>query len=276
MRTELVITTYNAPQALHLVLLALKSQSQLPDVISIADDGSGPSTTQVIDHHSNNLPLRHVWHADTGFNKNVILNQAIRSSDAEYMIFIDGDCLASPSFIARHMARARKNTFVSGSVVRLSSQTTAAIDDSLVAAGTVFQSAWLKAQGELSSLSRQAKAGNLPPLLAKLADTLSPVRITWSGGNASAHRDTLLAVNGFDETMKYGGEDKELGARLLNAGVKGRLLRYTAPLLHMHHSRGYVDAEIVAQNRSHILETRKTKRVWAEAGIIAHTSALHD
>ena len=270
MKTELIITTYNAPKALNLVLLALLGQSMRPDSVAIADDGSGPETQQLIEAYKSRLPMRHVWHADNGFGKNEILNKAIASSDADLLIFIDGDCLASPGFIERHITLARPDSFSTGSVVRLSKATTQVISEDDITAQRVFDPAWLSEKGDLNSISKQLKAGRAPAPVAAFLDRISPVKITWSGGNASTFRDQLIKVNGFDETMRYGGEDKELGSRLLNAGVKGQFLRYTAPLLHMHHARGYVDPEIVKQNRAKIEDTRRIGRVWAEKGLDQH------
>ena len=270
MKTELIITTYNSPKALNLVLLALHAQTRLPDSIAIADDGSGPETQAVLDKHQTHLPLRHVWHPDTGFGKNEILNKAIASSDADLLIFIDGDCLASPGFIARHIELARPNAFSTGSVVRLNAQTSDALSEADITSARVFDPKWLRAHGNTQGLSDSLKAGSAPMLVARWLDKMSPVRITWSGGNASTSRAQLIKANGFDETMRYGGEDKELGSRLLNAGVKGQFLRYSAPLLHIDHPRGYVDPDIVKSNRTKIEATRKTSRTWAELGLDQH------
>ena len=270
MKTELIVTTYNAPHTLNLVLMALLSQSLRPDSVAIADDGSGPETRELLESFKDMLPLRHVWHPDNGFGKNEILNKAIASSDAELLIFLDGDCLASPRFIERHVALAHPDRFSTGSVVRLSEKTTNLISEKDIQTARVFDTNWLSAQGELNSPSKKLKAGKAAFPIAAFLDRISPVKITWSGGNASTSRAQLIKVNGFDETMRYGGEDKELGSRLLNAGVKGQFLRYSAPLLHMHHARGYVDPEIVKQNRAKIEETRRISRVWADNGLDKH------
>lgn len=273
MKTELIITTYNSPRALNLVLCALQAQTRLPDRIAVADDGSGPETKAVLEKHQPRLPLRHVWHPDTGFGKNEILNKAIASSAADLLIFIDGDCLASAGFIARHIELARPNTFSTGSVVRLNAETSERLNEEDITSKRVFDPQWLSRNGNIKGLSDRLKAGSAPRPLAKFLDKISPVRITWSGGNASTSRAQLIKVNGFDESMRYGGEDKELGSRLLNAGVKGQFLRYSAPLLHIDHPRGYVDPEIVKTNRAKIEDTRKTRRIWADLGLDRHLSA---
>ena len=48
MKISVVVTTYNRPQALGLVLRALLSQDQPPFEIVVADDGSGDTTRQAI------------------------------------------------------------------------------------------------------------------------------------------------------------------------------------------------------------------------------------
>lgn len=47
-KTSLVITTYNRPDALALVLLSVLRQTKFPDEVIIADDGSGSSTADLV------------------------------------------------------------------------------------------------------------------------------------------------------------------------------------------------------------------------------------
>jgi hypothetical protein len=57
------------------------------------------------------------------------------------------------------------------------------------------------------------------------------------GCNHAYWRSDLIAVNGFEERMiGWGPEDKECVTRLLNSGVRGRELRFTALALHLHHA----------------------------------------
>lgn len=270
MQCELIISTYNSPRALTLTLLSVTRQNRLPDSICIADDGSGPETRDAIaafQARFPDLPLRHVWHEDRGFEKNVILNDAIRSSTAEYLVFIDGDCLISPGFIARHLQVARPDRFCSGSLIRLDDATTKAVTEEDVLQGRVFDLDWLKASGALRRLTGWLKAAPLPKPVLELLEHIYPVGRNWCGGNASAYRSAILAVNGLDEDMKYGGGDKEFGIRLANSGVKGRHLRFTAPLVHLDHPRSYKSKELIAQHRVKIIEARKSGKFWTDDGI---------
>lgn len=267
MRSELVISTYQKPDYLALVLTTLVGQILRPDSVCLADDGSDGRTAAVIAAFRAelpNLPLRHVWHEDRGFRKTLILNDAVRSSTADYMMFIDDDCLMHPGFIARHLHLARRGRFLTGSVIRLD----ASLTRDLLAQGRIDWTARGRPPGwQPQKLSETLKSMPFPPAVMGVLDRLSPVRCSWAGGNASTFRDHILAVNGFDTDMAYGGEDKEFGARLINSGIRGRHLRYSAPLYHLDHGRSYVDPQMVARNRAIILETRRTGRVRTESGI---------
>ena len=267
MQSELIIATYNKPKHLRVVLNAVPSQIELPDCICIADDGSGAETRDVISAFVAKHPhiqLRHEWHADEGFAKNRILNQAIETSQADHLIFIDDDCVMHPKFIQRHRALAHPERFMAGSVIRLSADITERYlkDNQLDWAANGAPVGWRS-----SKLSQRLKSGLLLKPLLPLLDRVSPVKKNWAGGNASAHRQALIDVNGFDETLMYGGEDKELGARLTNNGVKGRHIRYTAPLYHLDHGRGYVDAKAQAANRRRIEEVRRDGITFTPHGI---------
>ena len=74
-------------------------------------------------------------------------------------------------------------------------------------------------------------------------------------------------MNGFDERMAYGGEDREFGYRLENIGVKPLGIRYSAPCLHLDHPRGYADPELRAKNQEIIARTRSTKTTRTEFGL---------
>lgn len=270
MRTELIVSTYNNPRALGLCLLSVAGQEVLPGGIAIADDGSGPETAAVVKGFAAahpRLPVRHVWHEDRGFEKNAILNRAIATSAAEFLLFLDGDVLIRPDFVGRHLEIARPDRWSSGSLIRLDAAATAAVDESLVTSGEVFTRAWLRAHGAIDRFGTWLKTRPFPkPVMAAL-DALTPVQRAWGGSNASAFRAALLTVNGFDEAMKYGGEDKDLGVRLASAGIRGQHTRYLASVIHLDHPRGYADPAIIAANKARIRERRRTGVTWVAEGI---------
>jgi hypothetical protein len=274
MRTELIVSTYENPGALRLSLLSVARLAPPPGSVAVADDGSGPATAALVEAFSAahpGLAVRHVWHEDDGFRKNAILNRAIASSAAEFLVFIDGDVLVRPDFVACHLALARPDRWSSGSLIRLDAAATRAVTPELVESGLVFDRGWLRAHGAIDRLGTWLKTRPLPAPALRLLDRVTPVQKAWGGANASAFRAALLAVNGFDEGMKYGGEDKELGVRLGNAGVRGQHLRYMASVVHLDHARGYVDPALVRANKARIRAVRSGGRRWTEDGIVKGT-----
>lgn len=267
---EVIVSTYENSAALDLCLAALSVQDAKAFAVCVADDGSDSATRETLGRWRAAFGegrLRHVWKPHHGFGKNAALNLAVSSSSAEYLIFIDGDCLASPGFVSRHLVARRKGRFLSGGVIRLTRQASVGVRTDMVLSGRVFGPDWLVENGCLSSLRGRLKSGLLPRPLATLLELVSPVKRTWNGGNASGWRHDLIAVNGFDESLGYGGEDVELGHRLNRYGVRGKLLRYTTLLLHLEHDRRYRDSDAYQENLSRVRAMKAAGASWTPDGI---------
>ena len=68
-------------------------------------------------------------------------------------------------------------------------------------------------------------------------DRLTTTKATWNGHNASTWKSYALAANGFNNAMRYGGEDREFGERLMNAGIRGKQVRHRPICVHLDHGR---------------------------------------
>lgn len=67
--------------------------------------------------------------------------------------------------------------------------------------------------------------------------------------------------------MQYGGQDRELGERLFNKGLKSKQIRYNAVCVHLDHARGYVNEETWKKNYAIRKNTRDNKVVKTPIGI---------
>ena len=85
--------------------------------------------------------------------------------------------------------------------------------------------------------------------------------------NVSCYRADIIAVNGFDERMHYGGEDREVGERMMNNGIKFLQIRYSAICLHLYHNRPYKNIEATLLNKEIRQKTRQNKSKWTAFGI---------
>ena len=98
---SVIVSTYNRPDALCATLRSLAHQTDSSFEIVVADDGSGPTTRDVVEAWKPRtaIPLQHVWQEDRGFRLAEIRNRAIAASAGNYLIFIDGDCIANPFWV---------------------------------------------------------------------------------------------------------------------------------------------------------------------------------
>lgn len=267
MRTAVIITTYNQPAWLEKVLWGYAAQSVRDFQVVIADDGSDERTRQVLESVRPDFGKRllHVWHEDIGFRKCEILNKSIVASEAEYLIFTDGDCIPRHDFVQRHMELAEAGRFLSGGVVWLPRQVSQAITRETIKSGRFATGRWLRAHGWEGGRRRLRLTQE--PVVAATLDLLTPTSATFNGHNASVWRDALMKVNGFDAEMGYGGLDRALGERLTNLGVKGKQIRYRAVTFHLDHDRPYRKPEIVQRNREIRARIRRTGETRALRGI---------
>ena len=260
---SVIFTTYESPRALELVLWGFAAQRARGFEVVVADDGSGPESRAVIDRVREEAGLRvlHVWHEDRGFRKTEILNRAIVASSGGYLIFTDGDCIPRSDFVEVHLALAERGRFLSGGYLKLPAGVSEAVTVDDVRSGRVADLRWLIARGWRPG--RHALRLTRNAALAAALDRLTPTRPTWNGHNASAWREDVFRVNGYDMDMAYGGLDRAVGECLENAGVRGRQVRFRAPVLHLHHERPYVDPEKVRRNRE--LRARIRAEGWTRA-----------
>jgi glycosyltransferase involved in cell wall biosynthesis len=109
---SLIISVYNKIKALQLILSALSIQRYKNFEVLVADDGSDIKTSEFISVSSLHLPfkIKHVYHEDKGFRKNKILNEAIKKSNTNYLVFIDGDCIPHSEFIYQHFHNKQTNS----------------------------------------------------------------------------------------------------------------------------------------------------------------------
>jgi glycosyltransferase involved in cell wall biosynthesis len=271
MSAAVIISTYNQPAWLEKVLWGYVAQSEPSFDIIIADDGSGEETRAVIERSRAQFGqrLQHVWQEDRGFRKCEILNKAILQARADYLIFTDGDCIPRRDFVETHQALAEAGRFLSGGVIWLPRRLSTLIGREDVQSGRIADGTWLRSQGWTGNRMRLLQGG----AVARALDALTTTGATFNGHNASVTREALLAVNGFDAEMGYGGLDRALGERLNNLGCHGKQVRHRAVCFHLDHDRPYRRPEVVQRNREIRARIRRSGEQRACQGIAELTSS---
>ncbi|RSK40695.1 glycosyltransferase family 2 protein [Mangrovimonas spongiae] len=266
-KITVIMATYNKVDWLSKVLEGYKYQTYNDFDIIVADDGSTEETKNLIDSFKKDYPVNitHLWHEDLGYRRQTILNEAIVKAKNDYILFTDGDCIPRADFVETHAKFAEKGYFLSGGYCKLPMNTSEAITPEDIKNQDCFKVNWLKTKGVVSSknkLKLSAKDG-----IANFLDVVTPTGATFNNCNSSAWKSDLIAINGYDERMQYGGPDRELGERLFNKGIKSKQIRYKAICVHLDHARGYKTKESLDRNLAIRAEVKKKKKTWTDFGI---------
>ena len=265
---SVIISTYNKPEYLAKVLLSYQFQTFKNFEVVIADDGSTNETKTLIENMSKDVrfPIQHIWQPDDGFQKTKILNKATVAAQSEYLIYTDGDCMARADFVETHLALRKKGFALSGGYFKLSKGVSRKANFDIIASQDCFKADWLLRHGQAKSFKMNKLSSS--KLKTTLLNTFTPTKATFDGMNVSVWKQDVLDVNGFDERMQYGGEDRELGERLMNYGIRFKQIRYSAICLHLYHERPYKNNEVLEKNSIIRAETKRKRKVYTNYGIL--------
>ncbi len=234
MQTEIVIATYNKPE-LALVLEGLADQTDPDFSVVVADDGSGPETASIVERYQQRLPnLRHVWQEDRQFRKPRILNTAVRTSKADYLIFIDSDCIPEKKFVRDHKTFAHTGRFVAGRRVHIGPLLSQQLVSGEESISILHSRARLLAYAAAGRIRGFRYAMRLPWFLVNLSRYK---RRGIKGCNMAMWRSDLLRINGFDSAMTgwSGAEDTDVQWRLEATGCHKAAMLGRGCVFHLHH-----------------------------------------
>jgi glycosyltransferase involved in cell wall biosynthesis len=229
-RASVIVSSYNQPHALELVLESLLRQSDADIELVIGDDGSQQDTRALVERFAARapFPVSFVTQADLGFRKAMAVNNAIRRARGELLLFLDGDCIAPRHWVERHVAALRAGVGLTvGGYVRLDLERSRALSPARIADGSFEHLASPADRRALLAIH----AGQLLHLALGKSD-----RPKILGGNFAATRDAIWAVDGFDETYEgFSKEDSDIRNRLKAAGTRARSLWHSNWVLHCDH-----------------------------------------
>ena len=229
MKICLIITTYNWPEALELSLKSVIRQSRPPDEVIIADDGSREETRQLIDSYMGKIKnLRHVWHEDNGYQRAKVVNLAISTSEADFIITTDQDCILHKDFVLDYSLQAEHGCYISAYRINLREDLTTKILEQKRLPNMfelLTQTKW--------NLKHQQR---IPSKWKKTTRYITTSSNGTYGCNMGFYRKDLVDVNGYNENfVGWGPEDSEMTQRLINNGKQWKRIYYSAILYHLYH-----------------------------------------
>lgn len=270
MKISVILSTYNRPKALQVVLDALGRQDDHNFEVIVADDGSGTETRDVVNAMATKWPqcnIQHVWHEKKGFRLARIRNLACKVCTGKYLVFLDGDCIPPPDFLSKHRALSEEGWAVYGQRILVNKSYTELIEESSI---PLFkQNYWTYFNFFLLAIkkhiNRSSPAFTLPCTFWRNRFPRSWDKIR--GCNWAIWRSDYEAVNGSDESFEgWGAEDKDLAVRLINNGIKlkdGRNYSFVLHLWHPHASRDRNDIQSkIVLTRLKLSQTQPNKGLF--------------
>ena len=262
-KISLLISTYNWPEALNTCLRSAINQSEVPDEIIITDDGSKKETRTLIENYQKktDIPIIHEWQENNGFRLARVRNLGIARAKYPYLVIIDGDLVLHKHYIKDQKRNARFNFFIQGTRVI----TPPEMKDQILKDETFQFSLFAKNIKNRKNLIHSNFLSEIASYNTKSMTSIRGIR----GCNMSFWKQDLITVNGFNENFEgWGREDTELVARLFNAGMGRRNVKFNCLTAHIYHNER--NKENVGKNHKLYLEAEKNKTITCDKGLDQH------
>jgi glycosyltransferase involved in cell wall biosynthesis len=264
---SVIIRSKDEADRLRLTLASLGQQTETAEII-VVNDGSSDHTRAVLAEAAERLPIIAIHHA-VPLGRSAAANAGAALASGDVLLFLDGDMLAAPNFVAAHLALHRQaqpaapGLIARGETYHL--RGTRFFQDPAQGTPLPGQEDRIArlSQEELSRMrvardditenfanveSRSSPAiypGAGPRLLYELEmDALRSAPgcdVLWvaaSGSNQSVSRAAFRAVGGFDAALTI-NEHRELALRLCQNGL--RMVPVAARTYHLTHRSGWRD-----------------------------------
>lgn len=254
---SLIIAVYKNIPALDLILRGLQNQSFKDFEVIIAEDNDGAEMQNFIENARQQFffPIKHISQPDNGFQKDKALNKSVAVAAADYLVFIDGDCIPHRHFLKAHFENRTEGYALFGRRVMLSEKFT----------NTLARNEANPAINIFNLIVTRCKRIDCAFYLPFLKNKIQTITAIW-GCNWSIHKKHIVDVNGFDEDyLKPGyGEDTDIEWRLFKIGIQLKKIKNKAIQYHLHHRENYADT---LENEKLMLKKQAAGKFFCENGL---------
>lgn len=265
-KIALIISVYKNTKDLEVVLRSIEQQTYSEIEVIISEDGESLEMKNFLKNYKSNLNIKHLTQEDVGWRKNIALNNAIKSTSCEYLIFIDGDCVLHSNFVENQIFFARKDRVLAGKRVKLGPDYSSKLRGSQIIKNFskqfLLKFTSIKKDGakfyEEGVYFSPYSVLSFIPKLRKMKQL--------KGCNFSCYKSTIESINGFDEDyiLPAIGEDIDLTWRFKGLGIKLYSVRNFAVQYHLHHKENWTDQ---SENEKKMYDNQRLKRYIAKNGL---------
>lgn len=268
MKTTLIISVYKDTESLKLILNSLNNQSIQPTEIIISEDGNSEEMKTFIKDYPT---VKHIFQKDQGWQKNKALNNAIRHSLGEYLIFIDGDVIPYHNFIKEHLNLSENKKVLMGKRIELGKFISILLRKAYLSS-YVLEKLFIPLLPfiVIDKGSRHIEDGLILKNFTYIGKKIRNKKRTMIiGCNFSCFKSDMELINGFDEDYikPSVGEDVDLMWRFKHFGIEIKSVRNLANIFHLWHPRRW-DEETVKENNIILEKKQKNSEFRCKNGIL--------
>ncbi len=264
-KISVIVPVYNRLEHLRALFICLLNQRVQPYELIITDDGSSEKVLDFIGDllDKAKFKVKHIYQEDKGFRKTRALNNGVRESEGNYIVFCDQDLIFPEDYIEKMIKSARKNEYLMG---RAHNTTEEEKKEVLSKQEIGVDYSFIKEiipEQYFKDMDWQYKKDRKRRILQRLFLNKRGIRL--AGMSYGLFKEDYLKVNGYDEKYQgWGYEDDDFGNRLCVAGVKSRELLTNLIQLHLYHpfdpsKKKSLNEDYYYSRKKEIFEKKKAK-----------------
>ena len=236
MKISVIVPVYNRLEHFRALFLCLLRQKKQADELIITDDGS---SQKVLDFISDLIPkaqfkVKHIYQEDKGFRKTRALNNAVRNSTGDLLIFCDQDLIFGEEYIETIANNIKSNIFLMGRAHHTTEEQKNLILSDIENINSYNEIIKKLPAKYIETIDKMLKEDRKRRIIKTFKLAKRGIRLV--GMSYALMREAYLKVNGYDENyVGWGQEDDDFGNRLTVAGINGRELITQNIQLHLWH-----------------------------------------
>ena len=236
MKISVIVPVYNRLEHLRALFLCLLRQKKQADELIITDDGS---SQKVLDFISDLIPkaqfkVKHIYQEDKGFRKTRALNNAVRNSTGDLLIFCDQDLIFGEEYIETIANNIKNNIFLMGRAHHTTEDEKNIILSDIENINSYNEIIKKLPAKYIETIDKMLKEDRKRRIIKTFKLAKRGIRLV--GMSYALMREAYLKVNGYDENyVGWGQEDDDFGNRLTVAGINGKELITQNIQLHLWH-----------------------------------------
>ena len=235
MKVSVIVPVYNRLEHLRALFICLLRQTVPPYELIISDDGSWEKVEDYIGDLIGKAPfkIKHIYQKDKGFRKTRALNNGVKNSEGDLLVFCDQDLIFPEDHVENIIKKSRKKEFLMGRPFSISENEKKVVLDNLEKLS--YKEIVKKLNPEYTiNVKNTLKKDRIKRIFKQFHLRKRGIKLV--GMSYSLFKEDYISINGYDEKYQgWGCEDDDFGNRLETKGIIGREFEGSSIQVHLYH-----------------------------------------